>query len=90
MGVLPLQFKAGENAATLGLTGEEVFDIDGLADVLGDELRRRARGRRCTATERRRHGEDVPRPSSGSTRRRRCCYYQHGGILPYVLRQLLA
>ena len=34
MGVLPLQFRAGQNAASLGLTGEEVFDINGLADAL--------------------------------------------------------
>src|SRR6185503_13446200 len=34
MGILPLQFKQGENAESLGLTGEEIFDIAGLADAL--------------------------------------------------------
>src|SRR6267142_1348173 len=39
MGVLPLQFKAGENAATLGLNGEETFDIDGLKETLASGSR---------------------------------------------------
>src|SRR6185312_9538543 len=34
MGILPLQFKARENAESLGLTGEEIYDITGLADAL--------------------------------------------------------
>src|SRR5438067_5138917 len=34
MGILPLQFEAGQNAASLGLTGEEVYDLHGLADLL--------------------------------------------------------
>ena len=41
MGVLPLQFRPGENAASLGLTGEEVYDLEGLPALLGFGLRRR-------------------------------------------------
>ena len=46
MGVLPLQFEPGESVASLGLTGEEVFDIEGIAEGL-------APGKRLTVT---RHG----------------------------------
>src|SRR5581483_9348579 len=50
MGVLPLQFKRGENAASLGLTGEEVYDLEGLPELLesnfagGREITVRAKG----------------------------------------------
>ncbi len=87
MGVLPLQFKAGENAASLGLTGEEVYDIQGLADGVKTGF---AKGREVTV--------QAKRPD-GSTREFKATvridtpqevqYYQHGGILQYVLRQLL-
>jgi aconitate hydratase len=83
MGVLPLQFAAGESARTLGLTGEETYDIEGLAAAIagGREIGVRAR------------------KADGSIRQFRALiridtpqevlYYQHGGILQYVLRQLL-
>ncbi|MDQ1370458.1 MAG: aconitate hydratase, partial [Acidimicrobiaceae bacterium] len=79
MGVLPLQFK-GETVASLGLTGEEVFDITGLAgladdDRLPDELVVRADNREFRVQLR----IDTPKEEE---------YYRHGGILPYVLRQL--
>jgi aconitate hydratase len=87
MGILPLQFGAGDNAQSLGLTGEEVYTIEGLAEALadgpgGDEvtvLAERPDGvaHRFNATVR----IDTPQEIR---------YYQHGGILPYVLRQLLA
>ena len=88
MGILPLQFGAGDNAESLGLTGEEVYSIEGLAEGIADELRagsrgdgRGRRGRRAehrfTATVR----IDTPQEIR---------YYEHGGILPYVLRQLLS
>ncbi|WP_416376675.1 hypothetical protein [Marinobacter sp. LV10MA510-1] len=83
MGVLPLQFLDGQNAETLGLTGEETFAIKGLAsaETPAHELR-------VSATD-----------SQGQTRTfdaivridtpAEADYYRHGGILPYVLRQLL-
>lgn len=82
MGVLPLQFMDGEGADTLGLTGKEVFDIEGHADAAadtvnvtatpddGEPLRFMARVRIDTPKER--------------------DYFEHGGILHYVLRQLAA
>ena len=83
MGVLPLQFKAGETMSNLGLTGEESWEVIGIADCLkprGDVT--------VKATE-----------SDGSTKRFKATvridtpeelsYYQYGGILPYVLRQLV-
>ncbi|HEX3461807.1 MAG TPA: aconitate hydratase [Acidimicrobiales bacterium] len=79
MGVLPLQFK-GDTVATLGLTGEEVYDItglDGLGDdePLPDELVVTADGREFRVRLR----IDTPKEEE---------YFRHGGILPYVLRQL--
>jgi aconitate hydratase len=82
MGVLPLQFPAGENAKSLGLNGHEVFDVTGLAGgaartvtitatpQLGKPIRFDARVRIDTPKERE--------------------YFRHGGILQYVLRQLAA
>jgi aconitate hydratase len=87
MGVLPLQFQTGHSAATLGLTGEELFDIKGLAAGIasgfthGRELRIQARpanGKPVEFTARVRI--DTPQEVE---------YYKHGGILQYVLRQLL-
>ncbi|HEX4805191.1 MAG TPA: aconitate hydratase [Conexibacter sp.] len=79
MGVLPLQFKDGESAQSLGLTGREVFTIAGI--VGGDEVPReltvRADDKQFTVTVR----IDTPKEQR---------YYRNGGILPYVLRQLLA
>jgi len=79
MGVLPLQFKDGESASSLGLTGRETFTIEGIAD--GDEVPReltvRADDKQFAVTVR----IDTPKEQR---------YYRNGGILPYVLRQLLA
>lgn len=80
MGVLPLQFKAGQNARSLGLSGRESFDIQGLSQ-----------GEARTVTV-------MATPDSGQplhfelqvridTPKERE-YFQHGGILHYVLRQL--
>ncbi|MGL6096094.1 MAG: aconitate hydratase, partial [Fimbriiglobus sp.] len=87
MGVLPLQFCDGETAATLGLTGEEVYDIAGLVDALTTGF---AGGKNLTVTATRADGtavkfEVVCRIDTPQE----VLYYQHGGILPYVLRQLL-
>ncbi|TDJ37161.1 MAG: aconitate hydratase AcnA [Gammaproteobacteria bacterium] len=80
MGVLPLQFMDGEGADALGLTGKEVFDIEGHADASaatvnvtatpddGEPIRFTAKVRIDTPKERE--------------------YFEHGGILHYVLRQL--
>ncbi|MCW2544389.1 MAG: aconitase, partial [Frankiales bacterium] len=78
MGVLPLQFHAGENAASLGLTGHETFEITGIAGG-GDvprELTVKADGREFGVTVR----IDTPGEQG---------YYRHGGIMPFVLRSLL-
>ncbi len=83
MGVLPLQFADGQSAASLGLSGEEVFSIEGLAESMAGggpppgEVRVLADGIDFTARVR----IDTPREAE---------YFRHGGILPYVLRQLLA
>jgi aconitate hydratase len=88
MGIVPLEFKAGESAASLELTGEEVFAIDGLKALLDAGL---AGDRQVTVTAARSGGERVV-----FTARVRIdtpqevLYYQHGGILQYVLRQLAA
>ncbi len=88
MGVLPLQFKAGESVATLGLTGEETFDIDGLPEMLAGGF---AGGR---AVKVKATGKDGATKTLDALVRidtpQEILYYQHGGILQYVLRQLLA
>jgi aconitate hydratase len=83
MGVLPLQFKPGESASSLGLTGREVFSFTGCGTAL------KARAEVTVAAR----GED------GATKRftavaridtpEELVAYSHGGILPYVLRQLV-
>jgi len=83
MGVLPLQFKEGENAAALGLAGQEVFDITGL----GDDIKPRAEVS-VTATApdgKKKTFQAIARLDSGVD----VTYYRHGGILPTVLRSFL-
>ena len=84
MGVLPLQFKEDVNAQTLKLDGSEVYDIVGLE---GKTIRPR---QDVTLVVRRKDGstEEVPVILRIDTPIE-IDYYQHGGILPYVLRQLL-
>jgi aconitate hydratase len=84
MGVLPLQFKEGTNAQTLNLDGTEVYDIIGLE---GRSIRPR---QDVTLVIHRKDGstEEVPVTLRIDTPIE-IDYYQHGGILPYVLRQLL-
>jgi len=83
MGVLPLEFLPGQSAVSLGLTGHEVFEIEGLAHNFEPKkkLQIRAQGpkgdvKSFTATAR----VDTPFEVA---------YFQHGGILRYVLRQML-
>ena len=88
MGVLPLQFSDGEDAESLGLTGEEVYAIEGLAEAMNAGG---APPREVQVTAQPASGEpirfvarariDTPREAD---------YYRHGGILQYVLRALLA
>ncbi|MBA4064067.1 MAG: aconitate hydratase AcnA [Isosphaera sp.] len=89
MGVLPLQFKVGEGVAALGLTGEEVFDVGGLVDGLKTNFAGAAKELTVTAT--RADGTTVAfKAVCRIDTPQEVLYYLHGGILPYVLRQLLA
>ena len=85
MGILPLQFLPGENAAALKLTGEEVFEIAGIREVVeksssGRKITVRVKGG-MTAEFQAIVRIDTPQEA---------LYYANGGILQYVLRQLLA
>jgi aconitate hydratase len=82
MGVLPLQFAPGESASSLKLTGKEIFHIDGVRQALDGPKQAMVRavapdgtGKQFKAIVR----IDTPQEVE---------YYRHGGILPYVLRQL--
>ena len=82
MGVLPLQFLPGENRETLGLSGDETFAVENLANaILKGE---RARVRSVAADGKQREFEVVVRIDTP----REVEYFRNGGILPYVLRQL--
>jgi aconitate hydratase len=88
MGILPLQFAEGQNAESLGLTGEEVYDFAGLTALLAGKF---ANGRTLHVAVTSPAGDkkllhamvriDTPQEIE---------YYEHGGILQYVLRQLAA
>jgi aconitate hydratase len=87
MGVLPLQFKSGENVASLELSGEEIYDLEGLSSLLQGGL---TGGREIAVKARRPDGgERVFRAIVRIDTPQEVRYYQHGGILQYVLRQLL-
>jgi aconitate hydratase len=87
MGILPLQFLEGQNVASLGLTGEEVFDLDGLTAKLADSF---ASGREITVRARAIGGKMTEfRAMVRIDTPQEVLYYQHGGILHYVVRQLL-
>jgi aconitate hydratase len=85
MGVLPLQYPAGENAASLGLTGKETFHVEGVKASLNGG------GRKATV---RVVAEDGTEKTFTAVVRvdtpQEVEYYRNGGILPYVLRQLAA
>ena len=88
MGILPLQFPAGENAASLGLTGEETYDVVGLAELLDSGFKG---GREITVKAKSADGKTKEiRATVRIDTPQEVLYYKHGGILPYVLRQLLA
>jgi aconitate hydratase len=77
MGVLPLQFMDGESSGSLGLSGRETFSIIGVENGEAREVTVRADDKEFRARVR----LDTPRERE---------YMRHGGILPYVLRRLLA
>ena len=83
MGILPLQFRPGQNAEKLGLTGFDLFDIEGIAAgirpgmLVGINLR--------TEDGKQKTFQAVTRIDTPFEIQ----YYQHGGILQYVLRQLI-
>ena len=79
MGVLPLQFEDGQSVQSLGLTGRETFTISGLAgaEQIPRELAVKAGDKEFPVTVR----IDTPKEQR---------YFHHGGILQFVLRELLA
>jgi len=87
MGVLPLQFPAGQNAESLKLTGEEVFEITGIRDVV--EHFAAGRTVKVKATVKGKEPVEFQALVRIDTPQE-ALYYANGGILQYVLRQLLA
>jgi aconitate hydratase len=82
MGVLPLEFRAGETPQSLGLTGFEEFSIDGVAKLAPRQL--------LTVHARGGGGEEIAFQAMTRTDTpEEVNYYRNGGILPYVLRQML-
>jgi len=86
MGILPLQFHDGETAHSLGLTGEEIFEIAGIRDLIGSfaagrQVKVRASANGKTTEFRALVRIDTPQEAQ---------YYANGGILQFVLRQLLS
>jgi aconitate hydratase len=88
MGILPLQFGAGDSAESLGLTGEETYAIEGVVEGLKTGF---ANGREvCVMATR---GDGASHKFSATVRidtPQEIKYYEHGGILQFVLRQLLS
>jgi aconitate hydratase len=84
MGVLPLQFEEGTSAATLALDGTETFDIVGIAGVLAPRQSATLRIHRSGGTT------DEVKVIVRIDTPIEVDYYEHGGILPFVLRQLMA
>jgi aconitate hydratase len=82
MGVLPLEFKPGENRESLGLTGHEIFEIEGVASLAPKK----------PITVHAKSGDGKVKTFSVIARAdtpEEVSYYHHGGILQYVLRQML-
>jgi len=82
MGIVPLQFLHGENAESIGLTGEEVFEITGIREL----VERYTPGRQVTVRAGAKSFQALVRIDTPQE----ALYYANGGILQYVLRQLLA
>jgi aconitate hydratase len=94
MGILPLQFLPGENAETLHLSGEEVFEIIGVRDIIEHfAAGRKIKVRAEASASIRGGGKDKSVEFDAVVRidtPQEALYYANGGILQYVLRQLLA
>ncbi|MFY9803114.1 MAG: aconitate hydratase AcnA [Candidatus Acidiferrales bacterium] len=83
MGVLPLEFLPGENLNSLGLTGLEIYDIEGLAHGFEPRKKMKVRARKTD-------GQEISFTAIARVDTPfEVAYYQHGGILQYVLRQML-
>src|SRR5439155_4746003 len=83
MGILPLEYRGGESAASLGLTGEETFIVHGLAGI--------APRATVTVEARRANGELVRFETTARVDDPTDLdYMRHGGVLPLVLRQIIA
>jgi len=82
MGVLPLQFTGADSAQTLGIKGDETIDVLGLDDIQPQQQLRL----RITSSDGRQ--VEIPVKSRIDTAIE-VDYYKHGGILPYVLRELV-
>jgi aconitate hydratase len=88
MGILPLQFVDGQSAAALHLDGEEVYSVEGLAELLANQF---AEGREVKVVAERPDGWKLEFPAVVRIDTpQEIRYYEHGGILQYVLRQLIA
>jgi aconitate hydratase len=86
MGILPLQFEPGESAESLNLTGEEIYDILGLKEMLDSKF---ANGKNLSVVAENQTGTTIEFPVTVRIDTpQEILYYQHGGILQYVLRQL--
>jgi aconitate hydratase len=83
MGILPLEFLPDQNLKTLGLTGLELFDIEGLAHNFEPRKKMKVRARSANGAEK--TFTAITRVDTPFE----LAYYQHGGILQYVLRQML-
>jgi aconitate hydratase len=88
MGILPLQFLSEEDPEALGLNGEEMYEISGLREMLDSKF---ASGRHVRVSAQRGDGTVVQFETTVRIDTpQEILYYQHGGILQFVLRQLLA
>jgi aconitate hydratase len=85
MGVLPLQFPEGENAESLGLTGEETFDISGVTALNDGDVPRTVKVKVTGTDGTTKEFDAVVRIDTPGE----ADYYRNGGILQYVLRSLI-
>jgi aconitate hydratase len=87
MGILPLQFLAEENPTTLGLSGAEIYSVTGVSQGLAEGF---ASGKNVRVTATREDGVSIQfQAIVRIDTEQETQYYRHGGILHYVLRQLL-
>jgi aconitate hydratase len=83
MGVLPMQFLPGENRESLGLTGSEVYSIEGIPQAVASGSKARVRAKSDSGEKSFEVVVRIDTPQEAE-------YYRNGGILPYVVRQLAA